>query len=115
MKRTWEILKEINCNRFLKSINFNGKAIKKNSQIAKDFNKYFVNVGTVLANRIQNTSKTFEDFLFSVEENTEYRDFTFEEFEKASKSVKRSKAAGHDDIDSNVINKVYDELVIHHL
>ena len=41
----------------------------------------------------------------------EYRDLTFEEFEKAFKSVKRNKAAGHDDIDSNVIIKVYDEII----
>ena len=40
----------------------------------------------------------------------EYRNLTFEEFEKAFKSVKHNKAAGHDDIDSNVIIKVYDEI-----
>ena len=39
----------------------------------------------------------------------EYKDLTFEEFEKAFKSVKHNKAAGHDDIDSNVIIKVFDE------
>ena len=40
----------------------------------------------------------------------EYRDLTFEEFEKAFKSVKRSEGAEHDDIDSNVMIKVYDEI-----
>ena len=40
----------------------------------------------------------------------EHKDLTFEEFEKAFKSVKHNKAAGHDDIDSNVIIKVYDEI-----
>ena len=30
----------------------------------------------------------------------EYRDLTFEEFEKAFKSLKPNKVAGHDDIDS---------------
>ena len=29
------------------------------------------------------TSKTFEDFLFPVQEKMEYKDLTFEEFEKA--------------------------------
>ena len=61
-------------------------------------------------NKIQNTSKTFEDFLFPVQKNMEYRDLIFEEFEKAFKSVKRNKAAEHHDIDSNVIIKVYDEI-----
>ena len=40
----------------------------------------------------------------------EHKDLTFEEFEKAFKSVKHNKAAGHDDIDSNVIIKVYDQI-----
>ena len=41
--RTWQIMKEItgkckvNSNRFLKSINFSGKSIKKNSRIAEEF------------------------------------------------------------------------------
>ena len=57
-----------------------------------------------LASKIQNTSKTYEDFLCHVEKNIEYWDLTSEEFEKAFKSVKRNKAAGHDDIDSIIYN-----------
>ena len=40
----------------------------------------------------------------------EHKDLTFEESEKSFKSIKHNKAAGHDDIDSNVIIKVYDEI-----
>ena len=116
MTRTRQILKEItgkskvNTNIFPKSKNVNGKSIKKNSRIAEKFNEYFTNIGPNLASKIQNTSKTFEDFLFPVQKNMEYKDLTFEEFEKAFKSVKHNKAAGHDDIDSNVIIKVFDEI-----
>ena len=60
-----------------------GKSIKKNSRTAEEFNQYFTNVGPNLVNKIQNTSKTFEDFLFPVQKNMEYKDLTFEEFEKA--------------------------------
>ena len=60
--------------------------------------------------KVQSTSKTFEDFLFLVQKNIEHKDLNFEQFEKAFKSVKHNKAAGHDDIDSNVIIKVYDEI-----
>ena len=59
---------------------------------------------------MQNTSKTLEDLLFLVEKNIEYRELTFEEFEKALKAVKRSKAAVHIDIDSNIIIRVNDEI-----
>ena len=116
MTRTWQIIKEItgkckvNSNRFPKSINVNGKSIKKNSRIAEEFNKYFTNVGRNLASKIKNTSKTFEDFLFPVQKNMEYKNLTFEEFGKAFKLVKHNKAAGHDDIDSKVTVKVYDEI-----
>ena len=101
---------KVNSKRFPKSINVNGKSIKKNNRIAEEFNKNFTNVGPNLASKIQNTSKTFDDFLFPVQKNMEHEGLTFEEFEKTFKSVKHNKTAGHNDIDSNVIIKVYDEI-----
>lgn len=44
----------------------------------------------------------FGYFLFPVEKNTEYKDFTFEEYGKALKSVKSNNAAARGNIDSNV-------------
>ena len=78
---------KVNSNRFPKSINVNGRSIKKNNRIAEKFNKYFTNLGPNLASKIQNTSKTFEDFLFPVQTNMEHKDINFEEFEKPFKSV----------------------------
>ena len=101
---------KVNSNRFPKSINVNRKSIKKDSRIAEELNKYFTNVGSNLAIKIQSISKTFEDFLFPVQKNMEYKYLIFEKFEKTFKSVKHNKAAGHGDIDSNVIIKVYDEI-----
>ena len=115
MKRTWQMMKEIIrkskliSNWFSKSINFNGKAIKKNSHIPEELDKYFTNVGANVDSKIQKAFKTFEDFQFPVGRNVEYRDLAFEEFEKAFKSVKRNEAAGHTAIDSYVIIKGYDE------
>ena len=74
---------KVNSNRFPKSINVNGKSIKKNNRIAEKFNKYFTKVVPNLVSKIQNTSKTFENFLFPVQKNIEYKDLNFEEFEKA--------------------------------
>ena len=99
MRCTWHIMKEItgkckaNSNRFPKSINVNKKSIKKNNLIAAEFNEYFTNVGPNLANKIQNTSKTFDDFLLPVQKNMEHKDLTFQEFEKAFKLVKHNKTA----------------------
>ena len=90
-----EITGKSKVNRYIfpKSINVNGKSVKKNSRITEEFNKYFTNVGPNLASKIQSTYKTFEDFLFPVQKNMEYKDLTFEEFEKVFKSVKNNKAA----------------------
>ena len=102
---------KVNSKRFPKSVNVNGKSIKKNSRIAEEFNKYVTNVRPNLVSKIRNTSETLEDFLFPVQKNMEYKYLTFEEFEKAFKSVKHDKAARHDDIDSNIIIKVFDETI----
>ena len=40
----------------------------------------------------------------------EHKKLTFEEFEKAFKSEKHNKTARHDDINSHVIIKIYDEI-----
>ena len=83
---TWKVIKEItgksklNSDRFPKPINVNGKPIKKNSRIAEEFNKYFINVWLNLADKIQKTSKTFKSFLFPVQKNMEHRDLTFSFF-----------------------------------
>ena len=97
----------LNSNKFPKSVNVNGKAIKKNSHIADEFNKYFTYVGSNLVSKIKSTCKRFEEFIFPVEKKIEYRDHGFEESEKAYNLVKLNKAAEHHDIDSNIIIKVY--------
>ena len=92
---------KVNSNKCPRSINVNGKSRKQNSRIAEKFNKYFTNVGPNIGSKIENTSKTFEDFIFPVQKNMEYRGLNF---------VKRNKVAGHDGIASSLIIKVYDEI-----
>ena len=48
---------KVNSYRFRKSINVNGKTIKKNSHIAEGFNKCFTNIVPNLASKIKNTCK----------------------------------------------------------
>ena len=59
-----EITREmkLNSNRFPKSINVNGNAIKMNSHITEEFIKQFTNVRPNLASKVQNTSKNLEIF-----------------------------------------------------
>ena len=106
---------KLNSNRFPKPINVNEKSIKKNRHIEEEFNEYFTSVGSNLASKIQNTSKTFEDFLFPVEKNMEYRGLTFEEFEKVFKSVKRIRLPDTTILAATSKSKFMMKLVIHYL
>ena len=73
---------KLNATRFPKSINANGKSIKNNSHIANEFNKYIASVEPNSVSSIQNTSKTFKDFLLPIEKKMEYKGFSFEVFER---------------------------------
>ena len=43
---------KFNYSRFPKSVNVNGKSIKKNSHITLEFNKYFINIGPNLLSKM---------------------------------------------------------------
>ena len=59
---------------------------------------------------IPNTEKTFQDFLTSHNETTQFEDLKFDESEEAFKSLKRNKAADFDDLSSNIVIDAYDTL-----
>ena len=60
--------------------------------------------------KIPNTEKIFQDFLTSHNETMQFEDLKFHKFEEAFKSLKRNKAAGFDDLSSNIIIDTYDSL-----
>ena len=71
--------------------------------------KYSAKSGQQNKKHMQNIKNIWR-FSILRRENMEYRDLTFEELKKDFKLVKRKKSAVHDDIDSNVIIKAYDEI-----
>ena len=66
MKNTWKILNSI-LRSSKKSISdkfvANGKIINEPKQIADEFNKYFANIGPLLANSIKYNGKDFTHYL----------------------------------------------------
>ena len=115
-KRTWQVMKEITGKQKTKSnllpqeIKVNKTIIQKPQEIAKEFNKCFTSVGPTLAGKIPNTEKSFQDFLTSHDKNMQFEELNFDEFEEEFKSLKQKKAAGFDDLSSNIINDAYDSL-----
>ena len=63
-----------------------------------------------MAGKIPNTEKSFQDFLTSHNEKMQLDELNFDEFEEPFKSLKRSKAAGFDDLSSDIIIDAYDSL-----
>ena len=67
-------------------------------------------IGTDLDNKVPKVSKTFDQYFFPVDTPTNHYDLTLNEFETAYKSLKRRKASGIDDINSNIVLYFYEKL-----
>ena len=108
-KKTWQVLKEItgkmklNRNNFPKMIKAINKNLHNEKEIAREFNHFFTTIGPKLAAKIPKVKKSFKNYLTPVDTEIENNELTFGEFEKAFKSLQRNKAAGIDDINSNVV------------
>ena len=83
---------------------------EKKIEIAKEFNKYFTSVGTTLASKIPVVTKDLREYLPQCGASMEHKERSFQEFEKAFKTLKRNKATGCDGLSSNIIMDVYDSI-----
>ena len=112
----WQVMKEITGKQKTKSnllpreIKVDKTIIQKPQEIAKEFTKFFTSVGPKLARKIFDTENSFQDFLASHNEKMLFEELNFDEFEEAFKSLKRNKAAGFDDLSSNIIIDACDSL-----
>ena len=115
-KRTWQVMKELSGKvksksiSLPKSIKVNNTSIYEPKLIAAEFNKFFTNVGPNLAKKIPETQTSFENYLTRSENTLDSKLLSFDEFEKAFKTLKKNKASGYDDISSNIIIDTYEEI-----
>ena len=64
---------------------------EKEIEIAKEFTKYFTSVGTALASKTPVVTKDLSEYLPQCNALMEHKELSFQEFEKAFKTVKRDK------------------------
>ena len=95
---------------FPRKILINNTEIFKKEQIAKEFNKYFVNVGSNLAAKIPSSEKHFSEYIDKSGVILNEAHLSEKEFQIAFHSIKANKASGYDDINSTVIKSSYDQL-----
>ena len=113
-------MKEITRKRKKRS-SFLPKAIKtkqgiteKDTEIAKEFNKYFNSVGAALASKIPVVIKDLSEYLYQCNASMEHKELSFQEFKKAFKTLKRNKAIGYDGLSGNIIIDIYDSIEVIH-
>ena len=89
------------------------KAIKTQHGITeKEFNKYFTGVGTALESRIPIVTKDLSEYLPQCNASREHKERSFQQFEKAFKTLKRNKAIGYDVLSGNIIMDFYDSIEV---
>ena len=115
-KRKWQVMEEITGKQKPKSTSL-PKTIKtkqgiteKESEIVKEFNKYFTSVGTALASKIPIVTKNVNEYLPQCNPSMEHKELSFQEFKKSFKTLKRNKATGCDGLSGNIIIDVYNSI-----
>ena len=114
--RAWQVMKEITGKEKTK-FSYLQKTIKtkqgiteKESEIAKEYNKYLTSAGAAFASKIPIVTKDVIEYLPQRNASTEHKELSFQEFENAFKTLKRNKVIGCDGLNGNIIIDVYDSI-----
>ena len=114
-KRTWQTIKEAlgkskSSTKFPKRMLINETECFDEDLIANNFNKYFVNVGPNLSSKLPDNNEEYLNYINNVETCMPESDLLDSELEDAFKSLEINKSPGHDEISSNVIKKVSEQI-----
>ena len=85
---------------------------EKESEIAREFNKYLTSVGTALASKIPMVAKDVSKYLPQCNASIVHKELSFQELEKAFKTLKQNKAIDGDGLNGNIIIGVYDSIKV---
>jgi len=109
IKKTWSVINNIMGRNKTSSllplnITINDINIHCPTQISKEFNNYFTNVGLNLANKIVPPFHSFNTYLNSANKNLLCdSELTLKEIDEAFSSLKINKSPGFDGISSNIV------------
>ena len=79
--------------------------------IAESLNKYFIDVGPNLAEKIPNTKNNFKSYMKKINNSMPNYEVSDDEFKEAFFSLKINKSPGFDNISFNVIKHCFDDLL----
>ena len=73
-------------------LNLNNELIRNSENICKEFNKYFVNVGSNLVSKIISPAVSYESYLNETNNTVmDYEELTYAELNKAVSQLKKKK------------------------
>ena len=116
LKTTWKAMKEIIGKSKVfrqnlpNNLKINKKSITDKKIIADKFNEFFINLGPNLAAKIPPSNMNIDSYLPHVCTIFAEKSVTEEEFKKAFFSLKPNKTPGYDNINVNIVKKIYEEL-----
>ena len=91
-------------------ITVNKTGIFDTKRVADEFNNFFTNIGTDLANKIPNASERFDFYITKVNTSMESQPLSINELKNSFFSFKINKSPGHDGVSFSVIKKCFGEL-----
>ena len=118
IKNTWKIMKviigkaKVYNDNFPKILSIDKKEITDKKTIAEEFNSYFINVGPKLATKIPPSNTNFESYNPKITTSFLEKSLKEKEFKDAFFALKTNKSPGNDNLNVNVIRKLYHELKV---
>lgn len=106
VRKTWGIINDLmgkDSHSSVNSINFNGKILSNNKDIAEEFNKYFSNVANTLAQNIAPSPVPFTRYLPDPSPHSFFIQPTTEREIQCVIDNLKNTSPGHDDIDVRVV------------
>ena len=98
------IMKELVAKIFRKSSNLG------EHKIANGFNVFFINMGSILGNKIPNAAVTFESYIIKLDSIMETKQLSINELKNASFSLKINKNPSYDGISFRFLKKCFSSL-----
>ena len=79
--------------------------------MADQLNKYFTRVGPELADKIPPSNTSFHEYLTRCEDEIPHANISIDDLMRCFLALKRNKAPGYDDVSSNIVLSVTDEIL----
>ena len=115
-KKTWKTMKDLigkakmNKSLFLQKIRVKKLVYLTKKKKAIEFNRFFANVGPILAEQIPESENTFESYLVKTSATMQHKSVSINELRDAFFSLKRNKSPWYDEISFNVVQKCFSKL-----